>query len=94
MQKQIHVRVYGYLWSGARACYRYSQNITKAPKTESEAESIASDFASLIDWHVIEETNEYESAGRGLLRRIDTFKTLRGWRNGFSNRRYDRAVNA
>lgn len=92
MQKQIHLRVYGVTWAGYRACYQYS--VDKAPITDQDAKRAAGDFQDLLDWHVCEETNEYESSGAGLLRRIDTFKTLRGWRNGFSNRRYARAVNA
>ena len=92
MQTQIILRVYGVTWSGGRACYQY--NVDKAPENDREAKSIAGDFESLIDWHVIQETNEYEQVGAGLSRRVDTFKTLRGWRNGFSDRRYNRIVNA
>ena len=86
-----HLRVYGYMWSGPRACYQYT--LQKPITTDAEAKQAAGDFESLIDWHLCQETNEYVDAGRGLSRRIDTFKTLRGWRNGFSNRRYDRIVN-
>ena len=91
MNKQIILRVYGHTWGGGRACYQYACN--KAPETDAQAKSIAGDFESLIDWQVIEESNTYERLSHGLSRRIDTFKTLRGWRNGFSNRRYNRIVN-
>ena len=91
MQTQIIVRVYGVTWSGGRACYQY--NVAKAPENDAEAKRIAGDFESLLDYHVIQETNEYEQVGAGFSRRIDTFKTLRGWRNGFSDRRYNRIVN-
>lgn len=92
MRKQIVVRVYGRLWSGARACHQY--NVTDAPLTDAEAKRVAGDFESLIDWHVLEKTIEYERTSRGSSRRIDTFRTLRGWRNGFTNKRYDRIVNS
>ena len=88
---QIHLRVYGATWGGGRACYQYS--VDKAPQTDQEAKRCAGDFESLIDWYVMEETNEYEDIGAGISRRIDTFKTLRGWRNGFSDARYNRIVN-
>ena len=87
----IHLRVYGVTWVGSRSCYQYS--VDKAPQTDQEAKRVAGDFESLIDWHVIQETNEHECVGAGISRRIDTFTTLRGWRNGFSNARYNRIVN-
>ena len=87
----IHLRVYGRTWAGYRSCYQYT--VEKPPTNEREAAQMAGDFQSLDDWHVCQESNEYEKVSSGLCRRIDTFKTLRGWRNGFSNRLYDRIVN-
>ena len=92
MQTQLILRVYGRIWNGSRACYQYT--ITDVPKSDEEAKHLAGDFESLIDWHVIQETNEYEWDKFGLARRVDTFKTLKGWSAGFTNRRYARMVNA
>ena len=91
MTTEIFVRVYGYLWSGPRACYQYKVDV--APTTDAEAKRIAGDFMSLIDWHVTRVTTEYEHEAGGLSRSVTTYKTLRGWRAGMTNRRYDRAVN-
>ena len=91
IESQIILRVYGRLWSGPRACYQY--NVATAPADDTAARRMAGDFESLLDYHVVQATHAYEPAGAGLLRRVDSYKTLRGWRNGFSNRKYDRAVN-
>ncbi len=85
------LRVYGYLWSGGRACYEY--RVEAAPQSDEAAKRIAGDFESLIDWHVTRrETNAKFSRSGELAHEIVTFKTLRGWRNGFSNARYTRIV--
>lgn len=87
----LTLEVYGHLWSGPRAVYSYT--VDKAPVTDQEAHRRAGDFASLIDWRVVKNTCTYEKAGRGLLRRIDVFKTLRGFRNGMTPRRFYRLAN-
>ena len=87
----LHLQIYGYLWSGPRAVYQYT---IPAPITSDiEAKRHAGDFESLIDWRLVSESNAYEDTGHGLSRRIDTFKTLRGFRNGMTPRRFDRLAN-
>ncbi len=92
MQTEIFMRVYGYLWSGPRSCYQYKVDV--APATDQEAKRTAADFESLIDYHVTEVSTTYEHESARLSRSVTTYKTLRGWRNGFSNRRFDRIANA
>lgn len=87
----LHMRVYGQTWGGARACYQYT--IESVPADIAAASRVAVDFQQLFDYHVTQESNTYEHVGRGISRRVDTFRTLRGWRAGMTNRRYDRAVN-
>lgn len=89
-----HLQVYGFTYEGFRSCYQYTINEPIMPLSDVAAvKRLAPDFESLIDYRIVKETNEYEPTSRGLSRRIDTFKTLRGWRT-FSNRRYSRCVNA
>jgi hypothetical protein len=84
----VTLEVYGYLWSGPRAVYSY--NVEKAPTTDQEAKVYAGDFQSLIDWRAVETSYSFERISRDVSRRIDTHKTLRGFRNGMTPRRFYR----
>jgi hypothetical protein len=87
----IHLEVYGHTWGGARAVYSYAPKASAA-EVIANPSLYAGDFASLIDFRVVEETNTYE--GKGVIRRrIDTFKTHRGFRNGMTPRRFYRLAN-
>ena len=88
----IHLEVWGYLWSGAKAVYSYTPKAT-AEEVIADPKRFASDFASLLDFRVVQESNTYEQIGHCLTRRIDTFKTLRGFRNGMKPNRFYRIAN-
>ena len=89
----LHLEVYGRTWGGFKSVYQYSQHNATAQELIDNPGRFAGDFESVIDYRVVEETNEYENVGRGLLRRVDTFKTLRGFRNGMTPRRFNRLAN-
>jgi hypothetical protein len=88
----IILQVFGHTWAGYRACYEYT--VKTPPANNDEARHLAPDFQCLIDYRVVSETNEYEDLRSGLFRRIDTFKTLRGWHNGMTNRRFAKIINS
>lgn len=90
MDTIYHIRVFGRLWGGGKSCYQYSTD--RKPENDFDPWSVVGDFESIIDYHICEERNSYERSGR-LFRRIQEFRTLRGWRNGFSDRKYNRLVN-
>ena len=91
MQTEYTLEVYGYLWSGPRAVYSYRTKT--AVESDAAAKQIAGDFSSLIDWRCVRCTSFYESLSRGISRRVDEYKTLRGFRNGMSPRRFYRLAN-
>lgn len=84
----FHLQIYGRTWSDRKAAYQYS--LETPIKTDKEAQQAAGDFASVIDWRLVEETNAYEHISHGIARRIDTLKTLRGFRNGMNPQRFAR----
>lgn len=81
------LEVYGHLWQGCRAVYSYSPD--HKIETDAEAEREAGDFASLIDWRLLEVTHEDHHTKREdvIIRRV---KTLRGFRNGMTPARFYR----
>ena len=85
------LEVYGRLWSGPRAVYSYDcqQPIT----SDTDAARRAGDFESLIDWRCVRCTTTYEKVRANLSRRIDEYRTLRGFRAGMRPRRFYRLAN-
>lgn len=95
MSQSYHLQVTGTLWSGGRACHQYS--VTRADADSllaqhAEPEAFAGDFQAVHDWRLVSESNSYESAGR-IARRVDTFKTLRGFRGSMTPQRFSRMIN-
>ena len=91
MHAKFTLEAYGYLLSGSRAVYSY---VVQAPvNSDAEAWRAAGDFESLIDWRCVRCSTKYEQAGHGLLRRVDEYKTLRGFRAGMTPRRFYRLAN-
>lgn len=88
----LHLEVYGNTWGGFKAVYSYTPQAL-AVEIIAKPESFAPDFINLIDFRVVEETNKYEHVARGINRRVDTFKTLRGFRNGMTPTRFYRLAN-
>jgi len=89
----LHLQIFGYTFEGFKAAYQYTPKASAADVMAFPAR-FAGDFASVIDWRLVEETNEYERTSRPpITRRIDTFKTLRGFRAGMTPRRFDRIIN-
>lgn len=89
---QYTLEVYGYLWSGPRAVYSY--NVQEPVKTDQEAKRHAGDFESLIDWRLVECSTIYEKSAPNLSRRVDQYRTLRGFRSGkMTPRRFYRLAN-
>lgn len=87
-----HLEVYGYLWGGGKAVYSYV--IPAAIKADEEANRAAGDFESLIDWRLVENTCTYErTSSPPITRRIDTYRTLRGWHAGMTCKRFYRLAN-
>lgn len=88
-----HIEVYGHLWSGPRAVYSYT--VPAPVDDDAAAKRAAGDFADLIDWRLVEHSCAYEQTkSPPILRQIDTYKTLRGFRNGMSPGRFYRLANA
>jgi hypothetical protein len=81
----ITLEIYGVLWCGARAMHSY--NIPAPITTDEEAKRHASDFASVLDWHLVRSTCTYERTGT-LSCRIDERRTLRGFRHGMTPQRF------
>lgn len=82
------LQVYGWLWDGSKAVYSYTLSEPFGSSDNKSAELAAVDFQALIDWRLVKCTHEYEKN-----RRIDTYKTLRGFRNGMSPARFYHLVN-
>lgn len=102
MLAEYHLEVYGYLWSGAKSVYSYQVDtgiaLALADRTrkysDDDAAKCAGDFSSLIDWRVVKHTFEYErTRSPPITRRIDTYRTLRGFRNGMTPQRFYRLAN-
>ncbi len=90
-----HLEIYGIAWSGARCVYQYSVTREDAEALRSlkiMPERYAGDFQSVLDWRLVRSEHTYYQSGP-LMRRCDHFKTLRGWRAGMTNRRFNRLAN-
>lgn len=88
------LEVYGSLWSGQRAVYSYSLDSCTAValiKAETVKER-AGDFEAVIDWRLVEHASTYEKSPP-ITRRVDTWKTLRGFRNGMTPKRFYKLAN-
>lgn len=93
MRTTLHLEFYGWAWGGFKGCYQYTiPPGIAAAEVIANPKRFAGDFESVIDFRVVEETNEYEGKGT-IKRRIDTFKTLRGFRNGMKPERFHRLIN-
>jgi hypothetical protein len=95
-----HLQVYGYLWSGPTAVYSYTvpadkvEKLLNAHEADCQTKACAGDFAALLDWRLVREDVAYErTASPPILRRIDTYRTLRGFRNGMRPSRFYRLAN-
>ena len=98
METQYHLEIYGWAWGGFKATYSYIVTAENAEALRTGAidpERCAGDFEHVIDWRLVRENCTYErTASPPITRRIDTFLTLRGFRNGMSPRRFYRLSNA
>ena len=77
-----HLQVYGIAWGGFKAVYQYPAGSARAmilKGLEKPTCLDAGDFQEILDWRLVEET-------------IDTFKTLRGFRNGMNPGRFNRLL--
>lgn len=86
----LHLEVYGRAWGGFRAFYSYTiPEATPISSIEANPERFAGDFEQVLDWRLVQETNAYErTSSQPITRRIDTFRTLRGFRNGMTPLRF------
>lgn len=87
------LEVYGVTWGGFRSCYSYTLSRDTAEAILSHGDDTftrrsCGDFSDLIDWRLVKCTHEYEKN-----RRTDTYKTLRGFRNGMRPTRFYRIAN-
>lgn len=87
-----HLQIYGITWGGFRACHQYTvrqdQANVLATGDGSEVRRIAGDFQSVDDWRLVSEANTYANN-----RRETVWKTLRGFHNGMTPRRFNRLIN-
>jgi hypothetical protein len=98
METTVSLQVYGRTWEGFKAVYQYSLPSDIATRAQADAiaakaKSFAGDFSDIIDCRIVRVTHEYESRPGGLYRRIDTYRTLRGFRAGMTPRRFYRLIN-
>lgn len=92
-----YLEIYGRTWSGAKTVYQYPLTAERAKilaTNSDDPERDAGDFSEVIDYRVVEETCIYEQPRHGVSRRTDTFKTLRGFRNGMTPSRFYYLANA
>lgn len=94
-----HLEIFGRTYGGFKSCYQYPLTELRAlaltlPGAEGPNTLDAGDFAEILDWRVVKETVEYVTPRHGVFTRTDTFKALRGFRNGMSPRRFYRLINA
>ncbi len=89
------LQVYGFLWCGAKSCYQYSITREQCDMLlENEnLRAYSGDFESVLDWRLVKETCVYEKVSGSVNRRIDTFKTLRGFSNGMTPQHFQRIIN-
>ncbi len=80
------LQVCGKTWSGFKAVYTYKL-LTKPIMTDDEAKAVAGDFESLTDWRLVSYTAECRR-GRVSVTTTIIRKTLRGFRNGMTPRRF------
>lgn len=87
-----HLEVYGRAWGGFRAVYQYTVTKERADAMIADGKPSgldAGDFESIIDWRLVEETNMVErTKSPPITRRVDTFRTLRGFRAGMTPKRF------
>lgn len=87
------LEVYGTVWGGFKSVYSYTISAERAQALiANKPDEDAPDFADVIDWRVVQSTYEYEGKG-AIKRRIDTHRTLRGFRNGMTPRRFCQLAN-
>ena len=85
------LQIYGVTWGGSRACHQCSLTmgaVADLIRSPSKVGSYAGDFQSVIDWRLVAEQKTYANN-----RRETVWKTLRGFRNGMTLRRYNRIIN-
>jgi hypothetical protein len=85
-----HLEIYGRTWAGFKAVYQYPG---AADITAENVKRFAPDFAEVLDWRLVRAEHRYGAIGRGLSRRSDTYRTLRGFRNGMTPQRFYRLAN-
>lgn len=91
-----NLQVYGVTWAGYRATYSYSlssADVAAILEGSATPERFAGDFSAVLDWRLVECSSTYELIRPNLGRRIDTYRTLRGFRAGMSPRRFYRLAN-
>lgn len=98
MTTSYHLEIYGRTYAGFRWVYQYPLTAQRALAitalgAEGPNTLDAGDFAEIIDWRVVKETCEYSAPKHGVTQRTDTFKTLRGFRNGMTPARFSRLIN-
>jgi hypothetical protein len=89
------LEIYGYSWEGRRCVYSYRIEQAQALALQGpnpEPRRLAGDFESVIDWRLVSCQSTYEG-NRTIKRGTDRYKTIRGFRNGMSPRRFYRLAN-
>lgn len=81
------LEIYGYLWQGCRGVYVYP--LPAAITTDAEAIGAAHDFMYVLDWRLVKRWSTAHKKGR-TYHRCNYERTLRGFRNGMSPRRFNR----
>lgn len=94
------LEVYGYLWQGSRAVYSYRIEEPQAfalTGPNGNPNRLAGDFQDVIDWRLVRCVSTYERTGIAsrsyITRRVDKYKTLRGFRAGMTPRRFYQMAN-
>jgi hypothetical protein len=90
-----HLQVYGTTWGGAVSVYEYTITRNDADSLlaqHADPEAFAGDFQNVRDWRLVSESTLYEGT-HTIKRRIDTFKTLRGFRSGMTPKRFHGLLN-